>query len=112
MSKDEDQLIASLPRPDGELRIQARTYRDKRYVDIRFFWANGGQTLIPTKKGVTLREDEVDHVIDVLCAFNEESDHNMRRPEVLRTPPAIGQNSTCEVNRDQEYCNRANEGGQ
>lgn len=50
---------ATFPRPDGEYRLQRTTYKGKPYVDLRFFWKKDDGELIPTRKGATLRLDEI-----------------------------------------------------
>jgi hypothetical protein len=62
-----DEILATLPRSDGEIRMIARTYKGAEYVDLRFYWRKGdGEDPIPTKKGVTLRREEISSMLDAL----------------------------------------------
>ena len=52
-----------------ELRISLKEYKGHRYVDIRTFaepYADEGQSRIPTKKGVTLKLEDLAEFIAAL----------------------------------------------
>ena len=49
-----------------QLRVQHSRYRGERYVDVRVWWRTGAGAWAPSRKGVTLRPDQIPAVIDAL----------------------------------------------
>ena len=64
----EPKLIATIPRSATEqLQISINEYKGKSYLNMRiFFTTDGGQTWIPTKKGVTFTPDQIDILRDAV----------------------------------------------
>jgi hypothetical protein len=64
---DSGKRLLTLPRHDGELRISISQYQGNDYLSIRV-WEPGAYDpgLYPTKKGVSIRISEIDHVISAL----------------------------------------------
>ena len=53
-------LLGAIPRAKGETRIAWTEFREKKYLDIRFFARiQDEEDLVPTKKGTTIPESEV-----------------------------------------------------
>ncbi len=67
MAKEEKEL-AVIERSDTEhLKISISEYNGKSYLNMRiFFTTDGGQTWIPTKKGVTFTPDQIDILRDAV----------------------------------------------
>ena len=67
MAKEEKEL-AVIERSDTEhLKISISEYNGKSYLNMRiFFTTDGGQTWIPTKKGVTFTPDQIDILKDAV----------------------------------------------
>jgi hypothetical protein len=64
---DAGKRLLTLPRHDGELRISISQYQGNDYLSLRV-WEPGAYDpgLYPTKKGVSIRISEIDHVISAL----------------------------------------------
>lgn len=68
MSDADNILVRELPKNQSEvLRIQLATYNQHRLVDVRAFvkYETTGQ-LGPSRKGVSLKVDQLDALIDAL----------------------------------------------
>lgn len=67
MAKEEKEL-AIIERSETEhLKISISEYNGKSYLNMRiFFTTDGGQTWIPTKKGVTFTPDQIDVLRDAV----------------------------------------------
>jgi len=67
MAKEEKEL-AIIERSDTEhLKISISEYNGKSYLNMRiFFTTDGGQSWIPTKKGVTFTPDQIDILRDAV----------------------------------------------
>jgi hypothetical protein len=50
------------------LQIAVKDYLGKKYLDLRIWWRNRDGAWLPSKKGITIREREID---DVLCVLGE-----------------------------------------
>lgn len=61
-------VITTLPRPNGEeLRVSVTEFRGTRFVDVRTFAAHAaGGALLPTRKGVALKVQDLDQMIEAL----------------------------------------------
>ena len=68
------QVIAQLPRnKDEALQVALAQYQGYIYVDIRRVWKPAGQSeFVPTKKGVTVRPDQVLQLIEALRKARDE----------------------------------------
>lgn len=64
----ETTLIGDIKKGASEaVRVSLSEYRERLYVDIRLcFTPEDTMSLVPTKKGVTIRLDQVDELIDLL----------------------------------------------
>jgi hypothetical protein len=61
-----DCLVATIPKnAREEFRLQVRTFKGHRSVDLRVFVSNGVE-LTPTPKGISIRPDLLRPVIDAL----------------------------------------------
>jgi hypothetical protein len=58
----DSKILATIERSDTEqLQISVSEYKGTSYLNMRiFFTTDGGQTWIPTKKGVTFTPDQLD----------------------------------------------------
>lgn len=64
----EAKLLATIERTDTEqLQISISEYRGKSYFNLRIFYTtDGGETWLPTKKGVTFAPDQLDVLSDAI----------------------------------------------
>jgi len=62
------QRLATIARKDGaeELRVEAKTFNNFPYYDIRVWFKSDGGEWRPTKTGVTIKPRELDDVIAAL----------------------------------------------
>lgn len=65
---DQDELIASIRKNSvDELRIRLCEYRGHTYVDLRTFTEmRDSKEVVATKKGVTVKPEQLDQLIDGL----------------------------------------------
>ena len=58
----ESKILATIERSETEqLQISVSEYRGKSYFNLRIFYTtDGGETWLPTKKGVTFAPDQLD----------------------------------------------------
>ena len=58
----EAKILGTIERSDTEqLQISVSEYRGKSYFNLRIFYTtDGGETWLPTKKGVTFAPDQLD----------------------------------------------------
>lgn len=58
---EESQVIHVFPKnPDEEVRFSIRTYKERRYLDVRlWFRPSAGGDYRPTKKGITVGVEHV-----------------------------------------------------
>jgi len=67
MAEDDRTVVLELERREGEkLILSKRTFKGQAYIDLRIFYKNDGGEWLPTKKGVSLRPEQVS---DVAKAF-------------------------------------------
>ena len=67
MAQSEAQLVGTLPcRKDQEIRIRWTRFRGERRLDLRLFVLDKAGNMIPTKKGITLKQDLVQEFLGVL----------------------------------------------
>jgi hypothetical protein len=61
-------VVAQLQRNKDELlQVAITTFHGHQYVDIRRLWKPAGQDeFVPTKKGVALRPEQLEEVIEAL----------------------------------------------
>jgi len=61
-------VLASFERCGGyeELRISIDTYRGRRYINVRIWYQAEDGSFRPTKRGVTIRENEIEKAIKAL----------------------------------------------
>ncbi len=64
----EAKILATIERTDTEqLQISVSEYRGKSYFNLRIFYTtDGGETWLPTKKGVTFAPDQLDVLSDAI----------------------------------------------
>ncbi len=87
----DDRVVDSFRRtPTEEVRATLRTYRGKRYMDVRIYYLDDAGEFRPTKKGVNLSVEflpELTAMIDRLAkAAAEEGDVVEERPRTRRAP--------------------------
>lgn len=60
--------IGSIEKSDAaEVRVSTSTWNNRRVVDIRvWFIPNGGNELVPSKKGITVDVSKVAELINIL----------------------------------------------
>lgn len=54
------------------LQVTAKTFKNTRYYDLRLWFPGSNGSLIPTKKGITLRLETLKDVISALCDLAEQ----------------------------------------
>jgi hypothetical protein len=86
---DAGRRLLTLPRHDGELRISISQYQGNDYLSIRV-WEPGAYDpgLYPTKKGVSIRISEIDHVLSALEHAREIVEGERPREDRRREGPA------------------------
>jgi len=57
------------------IRIAEKTYKDHRYVDIRLWVVGDDEQLVPTRKGLRIRTDLVEEVLDAVLLVLHGDDH-------------------------------------
>ena len=68
-NKDEEIFIGT---KDYPLKIQFKTYKGKKYIDIRkWFLERKTNEVLPTKKGISLSEHQFEDVISILSKDKE-----------------------------------------
>lgn len=67
-NKKEEKELAVIERSETEhLKISISEYNGKSYLNMRiFFTTDGGETWIPTKKGVTFTPDQIEILRDAV----------------------------------------------
>lgn len=66
MSEQPDHLVATIPKNAREqFRVQLRTFKERRMIDLRVFASNGVDS-IATPKGVAIRPELIRSVIEAL----------------------------------------------
>ena len=65
---DEKNLLATISRNDTErLEISINEFKGKKYLDLRtFYTTDGGDSWLPTKKGVTISPDNLELLKDAI----------------------------------------------
>ena len=66
-------IIADVPRSETEvIRISTREYKGVHYVDLRvFFQDKQSGEYRPTKKGLTVKKDQIHEVAKAVCLAEE-----------------------------------------
>lgn len=59
-------VFLDLPRGRDVLRVSSSTFKGREYIDIRVWYVDRDGDLKPTAKGVSLRPDAVQSVIQAL----------------------------------------------
>ena len=76
----EAKILGTIQRSDTEqLQISVSEYKGKSYFNLRIFYTtDGGDTWLPTKKGVTFAPDQLDVLTDAIeeakALFMEEAE--------------------------------------
>lgn len=65
--EDEDFTTVRETRAEA-LRVSRRTFRGKEQIHVRVYYVNKDDEWMPTKKGVTLSDEDVPKLIDALRA--------------------------------------------
>lgn len=55
------------------IRIQWCTFKGRTYLDIRTYYTDDTNEVLPTKKGITLRPDMLPQLIEALQAMQEDA---------------------------------------
>ena len=70
-------ILASFPRTNGsEVRLMRKQYRGKVLVDLRLYWLNKSGEWQATRKGATLKPEELPELIRALSALVQEGGHH------------------------------------
>ena len=65
-------LIGEIERSDTEqLRVECSNYRGRDFVSVRIYYLADNGEWRPTKKGVTIKPDKIDELIDLLNQAKE-----------------------------------------
>lgn len=54
-----------------EIRIQWAEYKGKRFLDLRVFYLNDEDEMVPSKKGITLKPEQVPQLAETLAGIAE-----------------------------------------
>ncbi len=67
-------ILATIERSDTEqLQISVSEYKGKSYLNMRIFYTtDGGQSWLPTKKGVTFSPEQLDLLTEAIEAARQE----------------------------------------
>ena len=70
----DSKILATIERSDTEqLQISVSEYKGRSYLNMRIFYTtDGGQTWLPTKKGVTFSPDQLDLLTEAIEAARQE----------------------------------------
>lgn len=70
----DSKILATIERSDTEkLQISISEYKGKSYLNMRIFYTtDGGETWLPTKKGVTFTPDQLDLLSEAVEEAKEE----------------------------------------
>ena len=70
----ENKILATIERSETEqLQISLSEFKGTSYLNMRIFFTNdGGQTWIPTKKGVTFTPDQLDVLTEAIEEARQE----------------------------------------
>lgn len=70
----DSKILATIERSDTEqLQISISEYKGKSYLNMRIFYTtDGGETWLPTKKGVTFTPDQLDLLSETVEEAKEE----------------------------------------
>lgn len=58
--------------PVEKIMVTISEFKKKKYVDVRIYFMNDDMEWKPTKKGVTIAPDLIDHVIEALQKAKQE----------------------------------------
>ena len=67
-NKAEKKLLATIPRTaTEEIQVQVNEYKGKKYLDLRIFYTtDGGNSWLPTKKGVAIYPENLGMLKDAI----------------------------------------------
>lgn len=67
------QIIADVKRSETEvIRVSTKEYKGVSYVDLRvYFKPEGAAEYLPTKKGITVRKDQIHELAKAVCVADE-----------------------------------------
>lgn len=70
----DSKILATVERSDTEqLQISVSEYKGRSYLNMRIFYTtDGGETWLPTKKGVTFSPDQLDLLEEAIQAARKE----------------------------------------
>jgi hypothetical protein len=68
---DADELVCSIPRTRGALRVMRRTYKGVEFADLRVFYLHAEDGTLQPGKGCTVRPNELREVIAALTTVAE-----------------------------------------
>lgn len=68
--------IGTVPKSQrSEIRVSAKVYEGKPFVDVRLWALNPDQDgLVPTKKGITVNPNQIPQLIELLQRAQEEAE--------------------------------------
>lgn len=67
-------VFLDMPRGRDVLRVSSSTFKGREYVDVRVWYVDRDGDLKPTAKGVSIRPDAVQDVIQALHAARKHLD--------------------------------------
>ena len=66
------EIIADVQRSETEvIRISTREYKGVPYVDLRVFFKDKSGEYRPTKKGLTVRKEQIHEIAKAVCLAEE-----------------------------------------
>lgn len=64
-------ILGTFKRGEGEeVRVSIGEYKDKKYLDIRYYFEMNGE-MKPTKKGITIRPRELPEFIEMVTRADD-----------------------------------------
>jgi len=83
LAAEPDRLVADIRKNAREqIRVQLRTFKDQRTIDLRVFASNGGD-MVATPKGVAIRPELIRLVIEAL----ERAEAEAAKEHILESKP-------------------------
>lgn len=70
----DEKLLATIPRTaTEEIQVKISEYKGKRYLDLRIFYTtDGGNSWLPTKKGVAVYPDSLEMLKEAIEVAQKE----------------------------------------
>lgn len=60
-------------REDNQIQVARKEFKEKKYIDVRiYFKAKEDNTMIPSKKGITFKDEHLQPLIDALTALKND----------------------------------------